>query len=395
MRGPLRWPVHPAPLDGEALSSWLRRIAGCYDLGVAELLEHDLGPGASRHQELDLNPSAAIIELLARRTGIHPDRLHSMNLTGWTPWLLDTLEPEPSAFDAYVRQFSILLPASRRSVCIVPGWRAWIPDHPLQRACPQCLADPAKQGLLLMWQLPLLLSCPDHGCLLETCMGFPSGGYFEWTGGNTFPCRADKQIRTMDRLTAQALTTGRVRLPRRSMHAGTWFRLLRTLVDELNTPISCWGSHAPDLRLAWEARGLPIRAGQSKWRPFEYCPWPVQTHLLEAAAGAITLLEAGSITGGGTHAALFRSEPHRELGCGDPPAEKSNGAAPLLKTLGQAMEEAIQAAREDPAVAKALYDFALIGCRDASSVTRLRADFAELGIDPCWPSHIDDPVPFA
>ena len=158
-----------------------------------------------------------------------------------------------------------------------------------------------------MWQLPLLLSCPDHGCLLETCMGFPSGGYFEWTGGNTFPCRADKQIRTMDRLTAQALTTGRVRLPRRSMHAGIWFRLLRTLVDELNTPISRWGSHAPDLRLAWEARGLPIRAGQSKWRPFEYCPWPVQTHLLEAAAGAIALLEAGSITGGGTHAGLFRS----------------------------------------------------------------------------------------
>jgi hypothetical protein len=42
----------------------------------------------------------------------------------------------------------------------------------------------------------------------------------------------------MDRRTGEALTTGIVTLPRRPVHAGLWFRLLRTLLDEVNTPTS-------------------------------------------------------------------------------------------------------------------------------------------------------------
>ncbi|HNG81978.1 MAG TPA: TniQ family protein, partial [Burkholderiaceae bacterium] len=40
-----RWPLHPAPMEGEALSSWLNRVALCYHMEVSELLEHDLGHG--------------------------------------------------------------------------------------------------------------------------------------------------------------------------------------------------------------------------------------------------------------------------------------------------------------------------------------------------------------
>lgn len=37
-----RWPVHPPPVIGEALTSWLRRIATEYHLSVDDLI-FDLG----------------------------------------------------------------------------------------------------------------------------------------------------------------------------------------------------------------------------------------------------------------------------------------------------------------------------------------------------------------
>ncbi|MGV9309480.1 MULTISPECIES: hypothetical protein [unclassified Nonomuraea] len=40
-----RWPMHPAPAPGEALTSWLERLAGCYEIQVSCLLRHGLGVG--------------------------------------------------------------------------------------------------------------------------------------------------------------------------------------------------------------------------------------------------------------------------------------------------------------------------------------------------------------
>ena len=37
MKSASRWPLHPEPQEGEALSSWLRRVAGCYDIDAREL----------------------------------------------------------------------------------------------------------------------------------------------------------------------------------------------------------------------------------------------------------------------------------------------------------------------------------------------------------------------
>ena len=34
-----RWPLHPAPEEGEALSSWLHRVADCYEMDMRELLQ--------------------------------------------------------------------------------------------------------------------------------------------------------------------------------------------------------------------------------------------------------------------------------------------------------------------------------------------------------------------
>jgi hypothetical protein len=94
----------------------------------------------------------------------------------------------------------------------------------------------------------------------------------------------------MDRRTWQALTTGFVELPRRRVHAGLW--LLRTLLDELNTPLSHCGTCAASIRHVWERCGHPLRAGQSLWRPYEILAPAVRLQMLEAAATAITLIES-------------------------------------------------------------------------------------------------------
>ncbi|HIB5342251.1 TPA: TniQ family protein, partial [Klebsiella pneumoniae] len=118
----------------------------------------------------------------------------------------------------------------------ITSWRAWLPSQPIHRACPLCLNDPANQAVLLAWKLPLMLSCPLHGCWLESYWGVP-GRFLGWENADTAPRTASDAIAVMDRRTWQALTTGHVELPRRRIHAGLWFRLLRTLLDELNTPL--------------------------------------------------------------------------------------------------------------------------------------------------------------
>lgn len=374
-----RWPLHPAPMEGEALSSWVQRIAGVYDLSVPELLQRDLGPSSPDTEGLDFEPASAVTEFLAQRTGVARERMHRMSLSGWVPWLLDGTNTDPDGFETYVHQFSVLFPSSKRRLRPVDDWLAWIPDPPLQRACPQCLKDPDRQGLLLIWQLPLLLSCPEHGCLLERCTGFP-GNDFEWTDGSARR-RANDCVRAMDQRTNQALAVGHLRLPRRGIHAAIWFRLLRTIIDELSSPLSRLGSHASTLSQVWEETGYPLRSGQFKWCPIERSPWPVQRRLLEATACAIGLLEAGKIVGHSKDAVLFLPEPRREAESGAPLVYNPRLKAPFpAMTMGQTMAAMIQNAREDAAAAQTLYKFLLIGCRTPEAVTELEANFFELGI---------------
>jgi len=77
-------------------------------MDVSDLLQHDLG--FDQVHDLDIRPPAVLLEMLAQRSGVELDQLRSMTLAGWTPWLLDSLDPAPSAFDTYAYQFSVLLP---------------------------------------------------------------------------------------------------------------------------------------------------------------------------------------------------------------------------------------------------------------------------------------------
>jgi hypothetical protein len=377
----VRWPLHPAPLDGEALSSWLRRIAATYQMTVGELVEHGLGQDPMAEGDLDLDPSPALLDVLAERTGVGRARVRQMCMAGWTPWLLDSLEARPTGFDTYVRQLSVLLPARKRSMHSASPWTAWLPHDRLQRACPLCADDPGRHGLLLVWRLPLPLSCQRHGCVLEPFIGFP-GDYLAWTGDEVGPRAASDAVLAMDRRTYDALAAGRAHLPGRSVDAGEWFRLLRAILDEVSTPLTYWGRHAADLGLIWASCGHPVRAAQATWKPFERYPWPVQAQLLEAAATAIHLIEDGIVTGRGTHADLFA--PARDVPVGDGRTPSSAVARPhhdeRWHLVRGAMEEAVQAARDHPTDARALYDLLVSGCRTRQSIDQVHSDLAQLGI---------------
>ncbi|MCB8748983.1 TniQ family protein [Rhodoferax sp. U2-2l] len=370
-----RWPLHPAPSEGEALSSWLNRVALCYHMEVSELLEHDLGHG--QVDDLDTAPPLALLAMLSQRSGIELDRLRGMSFAGWVPWLLDSLDDQiPDALETYAFQLSVLLPKLRRKTRSITSWRAWLPSQSIYRACPLCLNDPGNQAILLAWKLPLMLSCPLHGCWLESYWGVP-GRFIGWQNADADPRTASDAIVAMDRRTWQALTTGYVELPRRRVHAGLWFRLLRTLLDELNTPLSTCGTYAGYLRHVWEDCGHPMRAGQSLWRPYETLDPAVRLQMLEAAATAINLTESRGISPPGEHAKLFWSEPHTGFTNGLPAKERKPEPVNHWQEALKAINEAIADARHNPETARSLFALASYGQSDRESLEQLRATFAK------------------
>lgn len=114
---------YTGPREGEALSSWLNRVALCYHMEVSELLEHDLGHG--QVDDLDTAPLLTLLAMLSQRSGIEPDRLRCMSFAGWVPWLLDSLDDQiPDALETYAFQLSVLLPGLRRKTRSITSWRA-------------------------------------------------------------------------------------------------------------------------------------------------------------------------------------------------------------------------------------------------------------------------------
>ncbi len=314
MRRTGRWPVHPPPRDGEALSSWLRRVSRRYGMSVTGLLRFERGETVSE-TDIDFELPIEWLQALAERAGIDFDTLRGMTLAGWTPWLLDSLSPSPDAFSCYVQPWSVLVPSGQRPERTGMIWRAWIPPQWLSRACRACVASESEPAYKLMWRLPLLLSCPVHGCWLDSYFLFRD--CFVWDEETESRGAATEAVQKMDRRTWEASSTGAVELPRRRIHAGLWFRLLRTLLDELSVSPSNYGiRQVRAIKEIWARCGQPMRGGLNRWKVFEHLDWTAQSHLLEGAATALDLIETEVIEGAGEQAALFLAEPPAKVPSG-------------------------------------------------------------------------------
>ncbi len=388
-----RWPVHPAPTPGEALSSWLTRIADRHGI-TSEILAVDLGYVLDRHTDLDMAPPEGFVEQVAVCTGVSVEQIRTMSLSGFVPWLLEGIEPGPDAFILYARQLSILLPEGTRADRAVSSWRAWIParSKPQQRACPRCVAESSPpHPYQLMWSLPLMLTCPVHHCRLEPHRD-ALWYYFSWYETPPVPQEPSAAIRIMDARTWEALTTGHVDLPRRRVHAGVWFRLLRSLIDELGSTLKDCGPAQRLTRKVWEHSSHPFRAGQLVWHPYEELPLEVQLHTLEAAATAIQLLENGTLAGQGVQAALFLPEPDVAIDSGRRRLTMTDLAGSPLENSWQAaldnVNTVVDHARKHPETARQLFGFLTHYRRhDDDYVQHVRDDFIDLGIPGEFLSH--------
>ena len=206
--------------------------------------------------------------------------------------------------------------------------------------------------------------------LLEPYWGLP-GKSFGWENDPCTLREAGELIAAMDRRTWQALTMGDVDLPRRRIHAGLWFRLLRTLLDELNTLISLCGSHGESVRYVWEQCSHPLRAGQGQWRPYEVLATAVQLQMLEAVATAIHLIESKILNPGGEFAGLFVRESQTGFTNGLPTNEQKKEPVNHWQELARVIEEALIEARHKPETARSLFRLAAYGRHDPASLAEL------------------------
>lgn len=328
-----------------------------------------------------------VLAALHERTGVACDQLRQMTIAGWVPWLLDSIDPadDPSAFTTYVQQDSVLLAPGEAVARHVPGWRAWLPTEPLRRACPRCIADPAR-GFTLLSQLPLMVSCPEHAVRLEATFG-SLGVFIAWQADGTQPTQANEHVVAMDRRTHEGLTTGMVTLPRRKVHLGVWVRLLRTLLDELGTPTTQLRSPARSaIRRIWQATGQPRPAAQRRWRPYEALDWPRQQAMLEAAATALHLIEAGDVTARGTLGPLLRVESHQPVPDSRPPTAPPEPVDHWNRALDE-LRAAVEEAQRDPEAARQLLDVCTALCRTRSCFDRIREALIGAGVPERFLPH--------
>lgn len=375
-----RWPIHPPPVAGEALTSWLRRIATEYRLSIDDLI-FDLGFVLDPDTDLDMDVPAGLIEQLSLRSGVSGERIQMMSIRGYVPWLVDDLSPAPEAFATYARQFSVLLAPRRRRKRAVGPWTAWRAQQRYHRFCPVCLAQAAPvYPYQLFWSWPVMLTCPFHHCRLEEFSGVH--GHYDCLEPLAPPSTVyslDHPVVVMDRRTWQGLTCGYVDLPRRRVHAGVWFRLLRTIVDELCATVSECGVAAAITQQVWARTGHEYRAGLSIWRVYERLTMAQQHQVLEASATAICLLENSDIAGRGHQAALFLPEPEVDIAPGR--LRQRNPPVSAWVKLWPALTEAIEEAQQDPYAARRLFNFIVAyRRRDEKYVQSVRDNFEDLGI---------------
>jgi hypothetical protein len=343
---------------------------------VSELLGHNLGlVDLQVPAMLDWDPPAAMLAALAERTGVDLAQLRAMTLAGWVPWLVDSLSvglhQTQEVFDTYVRANSVLLEpgaAGRHQVYRWRGWRnVWLTGPILSRVCPMCARD-ANRGTPLIWTLPVMIGCVEHGCRLESI----SDVSVALTLGRPVPMEpVEEPVATMDRYTHEALTTGLVALPGRTVHAGVWFRLLRSLLDEVSLATTTLNLHGrTTVERVWRAVGGAERGGLKVWRPFEEMEWDTQEVMLRAAATALALAADGQIVGRGVLGPALRPIPHRAVYEGDRPQPNFNSL----------MEEALTEARRDRDAAWQLLTLLTFSCRTLSRFEEQRVYPFSIGI---------------
>lgn len=220
-----------------------------------------------------------------------------------------------------------------------------------------------------------MIGCVEHGCHLEVTPDVALAVALGLEG--RAPTPVDEPLATLDRYTHDALTTGRVNLPSRSVHAGMWFRLLRSLLDEVSLALSTRSTHGKTtLELIWQATGRPERGGLNVWQPYEHLDWDTQEAMLHAAATALVLAADRQITARGRLGSALAPPAHQHVYDGDRPSPHRNAWQEAMAEV----EAAIILARTDRDTARQLLALLTIGCRTLDRFEEQRAYLFGIGV---------------
>jgi len=311
------WPLRPQPLPGEALSSWLDRLAATYGYERNDL-QHELGPDAAR-PTIDVSIADEFAHALSQRTGVTTEQIKGMTLEGWVPRLISSADETKDEYEGYAHSYSVLLPHGRMRTTVRPSgpWRPWISPRGIAhcRACPVCLDEDAIGYSRLHWQLSWLTSCPKHEQLLRPMIISQRLGVVEMTSSRSVVI--PYHIVALDVMTMQALQKGYVDTVSVRIHAGLWLRLLRTLLEELATPGFVSGRVRKLVHRVWVATKLKARRRSLATLPFEHLDDARRFKLMHAAGMAVGMLGSGSLEGFGRDAHIL--QPHSY-----PPADPHN-----------------------------------------------------------------------
>ncbi len=377
----LRWPLHPRPLQEECILSWVTRIAYCYNFSLDEFLENDLGFHGNIN-ELNFKAPDWLLELLAERTGNSKQNIYGMTLSSFIPFLFEDIEKEHSDFESYVHHYSLLIPSNKRKKLFPKKlWTPWQSQLlNFANACPICIASKPILSMLTIWYLPILLSCPIHKCYLRQCIAY-QGTFCCWKNENDLLGTPSLAVQKMDQRTWSAITTGQVKLPNRTVHCGVWFRLLRTMLDELHVAVSSLNKfYANMISEIWTSLNLEPRAGQKIWCPYELLSFEKQKKTLIAAATAMEKIENRTIIPNGRDTYLFLPEPlsDYELLSYSIPASKNVDSS--WKKLHEMINNLLNTAKQNQSEAISLRNFLLFGKSDSESIQKVENILLDAGV---------------
>ena len=289
-----RWPIHPLPVRGEALSSWLLRVAAEYGLSLEQLIGAELNGASVADHELDFAPPESILKVISVRSGQQQRLLRSMTLSGSVLFSTNTQNEEYSS-RGYVAN-SWFFNSDRKKAAVTSS--DWVPWHsPLIwttiRGCRKCFEEQGLAYYCWYWRLPVLSSCGRHDIALERVYIFKSSMSFLWSESR--PTYVSIDVTSMDARTRLALDGGEPTIGDRCVSGDSWMRLLRTIADDLSQPIS--RSRNPDLlKDLWRLCHLPCRGGVGMYRPFEQLNHSLQRNIVRGVAKAIELFESGKLS---------------------------------------------------------------------------------------------------
>lgn len=288
------WPVHPDPINGEALSSWLRRIGSVYGCSVADLLRYGLGFPEAKTRGLDFEPAGDLVLAIAEKTGKSVRIIERTTFAGTLPFMSGRVYTDPVRAD--VESCSVLFEPQNPAPGSLVELRQWFRKETMSKVmgCRYCLADYGNGGILLGWGLKVVLSCPTHGVMLEP--GRKERERVNWLKAAAEA--APELVCKLDRRSLEAVSEGSVQLPGGLVSAAQWFRIVQAIFHELNAPLFSVEKE----RFGWQLR-LWQAADYHPHGPFETFKFDMTYALLIAMA--IDQIEQGAIKPTGKYGKLF------------------------------------------------------------------------------------------